>query len=81
MWDARTGAELAKLEGRIGPVMSVAVTPDGRIVIGSDDRTARVWDARTGAELAKLAGHGLPDFGGEAVTMIASTARPPLIGP
>ena len=42
VWDARTGAELAKLEGRIGPVMSVAVPPGGRIVIGSDDMTARV---------------------------------------
>ena len=58
IWDAKTGAELARLKGHTGAVTSVAVTPDGaRIVTGSDDNTARIWDAKTGAELATLKGH------------------------
>ncbi len=58
VWDAKTGAELLKLQGHTGTVTGVAVTPDGaRIVTGSDDNTARMWDAKTGAELLKLQGH------------------------
>ena len=41
------------------PVLSVAVSPDGRrIVSGGDDKTVRIWDAGTGQQVgAPLTGH------------------------
>ncbi len=45
VWDAKTFAELATLEGHTRGVTSVTVTPDGaRIVTASYDNTARVWE-------------------------------------
>ena len=36
-------------DGALGPVLSVAYSPDGKhIVSGSDDKTVKVWDAQTG---------------------------------
>jgi WD40 repeat protein/tRNA A-37 threonylcarbamoyl transferase component Bud32 len=55
--DARTGAKLFTLEGRI---LSVSWSPDSSRIAttANDDETARVWDARSGAELLKLKGRG-----------------------
>jgi WD40 repeat protein len=45
VFDAGTGAELARLN-HYGPVNAVAFAPDGtRVATGSDDGTARVFDA------------------------------------
>jgi WD40 repeat protein len=41
------GAELAVLKGHQGAVNAVAVTPDGRLVTASSDRTVRVWKLDT----------------------------------
>jgi len=58
LWDAKTGASLAVLEGHTNFVRSAAFSPDGaRIVTASGDKTARLWDAKTGASLAVLQGH------------------------
>src|SRR5579862_7332430 len=58
VWDARTGATLAKLSGHKAWLNSAAFSPDGlRVVTASWDKTARVWDARTGAVIATLSGH------------------------
>ena len=50
IWDARTFAEIARLDhpgqvSHLGAVSSVALTLDGvRIVTGSDDGAARIWE-------------------------------------
>jgi hypothetical protein len=55
IWDAKTGAVLARLKGHQGSVNAVAVTKDGtRVFTGSSDTTARIWDGNTGAELVRF---------------------------
>jgi len=59
LWDARTGAEITRLEGHGGPVSSAVFSADGATILtASSDKTARLWDARTGAENIRLEGHG-----------------------
>merc|ERR1712167_10508 len=58
VWDVATGRCVATLEGHSGPVMSVAVFPDGqRVVSASHDNTLKVWDVATGRCVATLEGH------------------------
>jgi hypothetical protein len=66
LWDAKTGAALATLQGEqdsavnsvVNLVTSVTFSPDGtRVVAASWEKSARVWDAKTGAVLATLTGH------------------------
>ena len=52
LWDARTGAELRRLEGHTHNINSIAFSPDGALLAtGSWDSTARLWDVRKGAKL------------------------------
>lgn len=49
------------LRGHVGPVWSVAWSPDGsRIGTASADHTAKVWVAATGTELLTVSGHRRP---------------------
>src|ERR1035438_10093259 len=51
-WQPQAHMALMTLRGHLGPVLSVAVSPDGqRIATGSDDTTAKIWDAASGREL------------------------------
>src|SRR5947199_7163468 len=55
---AKWNATLQTLEGHSKAVMSVAFSPDGKVVAsGSYDRTVMFWDAGTGAALKTLEGH------------------------
>ncbi len=49
--------ELFTLKGHTNSVLSVAVSPDGKIIAsGSADRTLKLWDAASGQELRTLKG-------------------------
>ncbi len=50
LWDARTGACRASVEGHADRVCACAFSPDGQtIVSGSRDNTVKLWEARTAA--------------------------------
>jgi WD40 repeat protein len=52
IWDANSGKELQKLEGR-----TAFFSSDGKKVVTSDEKdTIRIWDANSGKELQKLEG-------------------------
>ncbi|MEQ9398660.1 MAG: hypothetical protein RJQ04_05780 [Longimicrobiales bacterium] len=55
LWDAATGAELARF-AHDGQVRAVAFTPDGsRVVTGGFDRKIRVWEPATGRLIREFA--------------------------
>jgi WD40 repeat protein len=54
LWDAKTGAETARLEGHSEYVAELCVLPDGRLASGSDDHTIRLWDLSTCVETVRL---------------------------
>jgi WD40 repeat protein len=59
IWDASTGAVLARLVGHQQRVPDVAWSRDGRLVAtaGGFEQSARIWDAASGTQLAVLQGH------------------------
>jgi serine/threonine protein kinase len=58
LWDSDTACELLTLNGHIGPVTAVSVSPDGkRIATGGYDGVLRTWNATDGKELLTLRGH------------------------
>jgi hypothetical protein len=59
VWDARTGAQLASLEGHTAGLVKATFSADGaRVLTASADHTAKLWDARTGALVTSFDGHG-----------------------
>ena len=65
--DAPGAALLRTLTGHVGKENTVAVTADGRLVVGSAGNTLRVRDLASGRELRSLVGHG------DSVTALALT--------
>jgi WD40 repeat protein/class 3 adenylate cyclase len=57
VWDADTLERIGELRGHTHFVQDVAFAPDGKVVTGSFDGTAKIWDLESGRELATLRGH------------------------
>ena len=52
-----------QMEGHEFTVWSLAITPDGRIIVsGGQDATIRLWDFASGKELHKFLGHNGPVY-------------------
>ncbi len=56
IWDAQTGRSLHVL-AHVGFIYSVAFSPNGRALVASCGRIAKVWDVQSGHELLTLRGH------------------------
>jgi WD40 repeat protein len=57
IWDARTGDQVRSIAGHSARVLSVAFSPDGRLLAtGAGDGTASLWNVATGGELRRLDG-------------------------
>ena len=59
LWDAATGKELRRIEGRFHGIESLAFSADGKTVITSgSDNIIRLWDVATGTEQAPRGNQG-----------------------
>lgn len=58
VWDAKSGNELATLQGHTNWVVDCKYAPDGRTIVSASwDGTLRLWDSETGACVHTLSGH------------------------
>ncbi len=58
VWNLRTKYQTHTLEGHLGEINCVAISPDGKtLVSGSEDYTIKVWDLATGEEIYTLERH------------------------
>ena len=64
IWEAKTGEQVAVMEGHEGPVTSVAFSPNGETLgTGGDDLTIRLWDTTSFEEVKVMSESGrVPPF-------------------
>jgi RNA polymerase sigma factor (sigma-70 family) len=77
LWEMPSGKEIRRFEGFDGFVLSVAITPDGKIIAAGSDRDFRLLDASTGKELFRLpAGGNVPSVAFSPDGLLAAFAAP-----
>ena len=55
LWDAQTGQFVRRYEGHVALVNALSFSSDGdRILMGCDDRSARLWDLATAREISRF---------------------------
>lgn len=55
VWNIETGVEIATLNGHKGIVLSVAISPDSKIIAsGSGDNSIKLWSLESGKEIKIL---------------------------
>jgi RNA polymerase sigma factor (sigma-70 family) len=59
LWDIVTGQKLHRLEGHLGKVASIDLSPDGRTLASGSwqDPNLRLWDTATGKQVRQIAAH------------------------
>ena len=86
LWDVKTGAESARLEGHSGLVRALCLLPDGRLASGSDyDNTIRLWDVKSRRRerpprRALGSGHGAVPAAGRAARLGLMGQHDPAVG-
>src|SRR5262249_13014093 len=71
LWDLEENRCVVTMEGHLGPVTCLTMTPDGHTAVsGSSDQTLRVWNLTTAACIATIRGLG---FGAVTLATIAKS--------
>lgn len=63
LWDAKSGTQIAKLEGHTAKINGAQLLTDGRIVSWSDDGTVQTWGPPHHAPVTSLNSHRSPVIG------------------